>query len=338
MAAFAVALAGCGTARPADPLGSGTSQLPGDVVDVRLTTTQSVLPAGGVDPPTVLPGDTSPPVSPPPTPAAFPTQARSGGLHSATAAREVADALVAGVPVPPGAVLQSGAPPSALGPGTTAAVETKADALRWYVVPGDRDAAIEWLTAHSPGGFTWMESTKVSDTRPADLWPRFLSLGSEQPARQPLGSVQVTVVKDGDHTEVRVSAEVIWTPPKPAVELIPDAVKTGVLVYHRDRTLSGLPQIDKQITLTATQVDRLRRLLNPMRPVAPGESSCAEAPDEATLSFRYGGHLVVFTADLGGCSFITISADGKEQPYLRGGYALAGPIRTLVGLPATPPA
>ena len=101
-----------------------------------------------------------------------------------------------------------------------------------------------------------------------------------------------------------------------------------MLHYHRNRTFGGLPEIDRQIRLTATEVDRLRRLLNPINPEPAGEmSSCPEAPDTATIAFTYSGKQVLFSAELGGCSGIQVKADGQDLPYLRGGYALAGPIR-----------
>jgi hypothetical protein len=215
-------------------------------------------------------------------------------------------------------------------------VDTKVDVLRWYTVPGTRDSVVDWLKAQHPGGFPVGEYQTMGGPGPADSYPRILSVAADTASHQPPGDTQVTVLKDGDHTDVRVSVEVIWTPPKPVVELIPDATTTGVLQYHRDRTFGGLPAVDRRIQLSATQVDQLRRLLNPMQPVAPGESSCPAPPDEATLTFNYGGHMVVFTADLGGCGFITIKADSTGEPYLRGGYALAGPIRTLAGLPTKP--
>jgi hypothetical protein len=245
--------------------------------------------------------------------------------------------MVAAVAVPPGALLQSGTPPSALVPGTTAAVDTKVDVLRWYTVPGTRDAAFDWLNAHSPGGFSFGEYQKVGGSGPTDSYPRILSLGSDTPSRQPPGDTQVTVLNDRGHADVRVSVEVIWSPPKTAIETIPDTVTTGMLHYQRPGGNGGGAAIDKQVRLTSADVDQLRRLLNPLRPVPPGMSSCPPAPDLATLTFLYDGRQVVFTVDTGGCGFITVTADGQEQPYMRGGYHLAGPIRVMAGLPAKAP-
>ena len=320
-------LTGCGTALATRVSTTATSIS----TATPISTSSRAASATSVAPSTTARGIT-------PAVAAFPTAGPPSGLHSRAAALALADALLAAMPLPPGAVRQAGDPPKALAPGTSAAVDTKVDVVRWYTVPGTRDESFDWLRAQHPGGFSLAESQTSSGPGPADSNPRFLTLDASTTSRQPLGDTEVTVLKDGGHADLRVSAEVIWTPAKPTIELVPGSVTTGALHYHRERTAAGLPELDQQITLTAAQLGRLRRLLNPMPPVAPGESSCPEAPDEATLFLRYGGHLVVFAAELGGCGFITISVDGKQQPYLRGGYALAGPIRTMVGLPAAPPA
>lgn len=317
--AVACVLAGCGTASTAH------------VMSTAVATSMSGAPT------TSAVASRTPVASP--TVGAFPTAGPKGGLHSRAAALVVANEAVAAVAVPPGAILQSSPPPKALFDGDSAGVDSKVDVLRWYVVPGARDAAFDWLEGHAPHGFRFAEVEKVSAPGPADSNPRLLTLEAADQARPSPAGTQLTMLKDGDHTDVRVSVEVIWTPPKPLIERIPGTVTTGLLHYHRNRTFDGLPEIDKQVTLTATQVQRLRRLLNPINPEPAGEmSSCPESPDTATIAFTYSGKQVLFSVELDGCSGILVSADGQDLPYLRGGFALAGPIRTMVGLPPTPPA
>jgi hypothetical protein len=151
----------------------------------------------------------------------------------------VADAarIIASFPVPPGSV-PSARPPlplldaPAMGPQATPDVVT---ASRWWTASGQPQSVLAWVAAHVPAGFT-LGGHGSAGTSPG---LRFKT-GQPQPEVQhPYSwfdefdlpvvpnvltqrSLLVEVVRDGtSRTAIRVDAQVVWLPAKPAAGRMP---------------------------------------------------------------------------------------------------------------------
>ena len=176
----------------------------------------------------------------------------------------------------------------------------------------------------------------MSDRSPAATWTRFLSLEAADLQHQPAASTDLTFTPTGDHVVVVAHAEVVWTPARTAVETLPADVTTGTLAYTSALSSSG-PQHVVHHTLTAPEVKQVAAVINAQQTQAPGVRNCpSDDGERAALAFEYGGHHVVFTFTLTGCTDIAVSADGVAQPTLAYGGALADQIRAWVGVPVIP--
>jgi hypothetical protein len=170
---------------------------------------------------------------------------------------------------------------------------------RWWSVPGQVADATAWFAANPPPGLT----LEVPQGGPSIAWTAGAAAAF---------ALNAALVQDGDHVDVSLGSQVIWTPAKTAVETIPSSVSSGTLDYY---TYNGFGQ-DSRRVVTGANLAALVAGINPNPTAWLGSRSCAAELDDATLTVHYGGHEVVFTLGVSGCGGIGVTSDGKSQPGL----------------------
>ena len=84
------------------------------------------------------------------------------------------------------------------------------------------------------------------------------------------------------------------------------------------------------MTLTKTQVRQLVALLNGLDTGVPGDRCCPSITTTRTLTFHTTSGPVGF--DLTGCTGITVTASGAQQPALQDSAALENWVNALFGV------
>ena len=282
--------------------------------------------------------------------------------------RAVADAarIIASFPPPPGAA-RSARPPSPLldrppeGPPITPDVVT---ATRWWTAPGQPLAVLAWVAAHAPAGFTGGgppgEAGYIppgdfkpghgpppeKDLRPYEWWDQFSLPAVPDVLTERV--LLVAVVRAGsDRTAIRMDAQVVWLPAKPAAERIPPdatvvtlAPEVGVPVPARQRLA------DRPMTITdPARVARIAAVVDGLPVFPPGTFSCpADIGWGIRLTFRAGLHgraLALVTGDQGGCETVSVVINGEPLLPLADGGSLEARVLQIAGVrwpyPSLPP-
>ena len=265
-------------------------------------------------------------------------------LHSADAAAAQADADLALIQLPAGAVLLSGSPNSLLDqPAEMPGVSSIVDHNHWWTVPGTRDSVLAYVNAHPPQGFTG--SLSMSGSSPV------VTYGFGRDGSGFDETLLVSAAQDGDHVDVRADAQVIWTPSKTAAETIPPTVLTATFDYkgpfpgsYQDDSTTPKPAHAHRV-LTGKVLRRIAAELNALQTLPEGFVSSCPSDDGELGKIRavYGGRHLTFVVPFQGCRFVNVSADGQDQPTLAGDtekllndlYATIG-VR-LTPIPVTPP-
>jgi hypothetical protein len=241
-----------------------------------------------------------------------------------------ADAIYASFAVPPGARKLA----SALGLGGAGgrmlvqARPPQTDVVYtggWWEAPGGPQAVLAWEQAHVSTRFSradgFREIARGAPTITYDLFslPSILGLLDNR-------SLLVQVVAAGNQTLIRVDAQVMWNPPRPAGEVVPSAARVVTLSRV---PASGRPPAPVTIT-DPGPVGQIITLTNGLAlyPVPPLDPTCLDDQDgQVVLTFRAtagGPALAVATAQAGGCRGVDFIIGGKYQP------GLGGPIATQV--------
>jgi hypothetical protein len=265
--------------------------------------------------------------------------ARTGGSAPASGSprqRAVADAahIIASFPRPPGAA-RSGLIASLSTPGQYPLSPDLVTATEWWIAPGRPVAVLAWVRAHVRSGFSVSGSGSAGHGRSvvpgsvpprsagqhADLWfdqfslPVVTNVLTER-------SLLVTVVADGSkHTALRVDAQVIWLPAKPAAERIPPAARVVTVTPEIDAP-PDTPgaHLDHAFTVTgAAKVSRIAAAIDGRPVYPPGESMCGpDANVEIGLVFLTSPHSqVVAVVDTDGpCDSVSVTINGRRMPAL----------------------
>src|SRR5947208_1728455 len=133
--------------------------------------------------------------------------------------RAVADAarIMASFPRPPGAV-RTGPIASLAQSGARPATPDLASVTRWWRVPGRPQAVLAWIRAHLPSGFT-----PAGTGAGAGTWTDMFALPAVPGVLTERELVVLAVANHGE-TAIRVDAQVVWLPARPAAERIPAGV------------------------------------------------------------------------------------------------------------------
>jgi hypothetical protein len=245
--------------------------------------------------------------------------------------RAAADAarIIASFPRPPGAkrtgLIASLTTPG-MGPPITPDVVT---ATQWWRAPGQPQAVLAWIRAHLPAGFTvggegsgsqsWFDEFALPPV-PGVLTQRWMV---------------VLVVADGDQTAIRVDAQVVWLPARPAGERIPqDAQVVTISPVFGLQPVKRLERLDPAVTVTdPAKVHAIATVVDGLPLFPPGEFNCpADFGAAMSLTFRTspGGPVVAqLTAQYGGCGTVTVSIGGRAWPSLSN-YTAAGQLQQRV--------
>lgn len=249
--------------------------------------------------------------------------------------REAAEALVAGVQLPAGAVASSAAPTQALAqsqnsPGS----QNLIDVVRFYTVPGTIDAVLAYVKAHAPAG-TYADGTSSSSgsdgiTSQGVLFSRIATHDYAAPA------LWVVATNLGGGVAVRIDAQLVWRPLRTAGEYAPaDASSANVSPYCAPGEKCPL----SLTVLDGADARELAAYFNSLDTQAPvdGYGSC-EGGQNGTVGSQItfdvsGGHLTFNPS----CGSVTVLANGVVQPALDTTDVAIDPhLRGLLGLDNAP--
>jgi hypothetical protein len=282
--------------------------------------------------------------------------------------RATADAahIIASFPTPPGAV-RSGRTTSPLltapssGPPATPDVVT---ATRWWTAPGQPTAVLAWIRDHIPAGFSPAGSGSGGYNPPGvrpgpepsiqhtNTWFDWFSLPVVAGVLTQRWLLVTVAAHGHGQTAIRVDAQVVWLPARPAAERIPpDArVVTVTPVFGLDPN-KKLDPLDRAFTVTnPAKVARIAAVIDGLPLFPPGMFSCpADSGAEMRLTFRTspdGPAVARLTAEYGGCGVVLVSIGGRSMPALRdytdSGSQLQQRVLAIAGVrwpypPGTPP-
>jgi hypothetical protein len=252
----------------------------------------------------------------------------AGSLSAGSASprqRAVADAarIMASFPRPPGAV-RTGLIASLTGSGARPITPDLASVTRWWRVPGRPQAVLAWIGAHLPSGFT-----PAGTGAGAGLWTDMFALPAV-PGVLTQRELVVLATPYRGQTAIRVDAQVVWLPARPAAERVPPGATvltvTPVFGLYPDPRIERL---DRAFTVTdPAKVARIAAVVNGLTRFPDGTFSCpAESGGQMRLTFRMrpGGAVAArVTAQYGGCGVVSVRIRGRDMPALSE-YPQSGP-------------
>jgi hypothetical protein len=267
------------------------------------------------------------------------------------AQRAAADAasMLAAFSAPPGAVRTGPLPVSWLAQAAMSSLSPDlVSRTAWWRVPGQPQAVLGWVRAHVPAGFTLAGSGSqgppLRKLEPGHPGPVQI-VGQEWNAelsRPPVAGLfdqrqlVVAVARyTAGQTALRVDAQVVWLPPKPAAEQIPASARVV--------TITAIPGVgppagyDQPVTITdPAKVARIAAVVNALPVFPPGMMSCPMDQGRAMrLTFKAapaGTVLAVVTGEIAGCGGVAVTIGGKPMLTLRGGYPMQQQVSAIVGL------
>lgn len=222
---------------------------------------------------------------------------------------------------------------------------------RWYRVPGQPLAVLGWVTLHCPSGMTldgagghgWTPARCGSLRQLPPPASAGMRPGMQFPAvwddtfSTAAGELLVSVAADGPgEVAIRVDAQVIWLPAKPAAERVPAAAKV-VTITHLPGS-EPQPAGDVPVTITdPAEVTRIAAIVDGLPVYPPGIMDCPLSDGSGMrLTFRAtlsGPALAVVTAQAEGCPSVTVTIDGKPMPELGQAESLEQRVATIARLP-----
>ena len=239
--------------------------------------------------------------------------------------RAVADAarIMTSFPRPPGAV-RTGPIASLAQPGARPATPDLTSLTQWWQVPGRPQGVLAWIRAHLPSGYS-QDGTGFGP----GSWTDAFALPAVPGVLTERELVVLAVANHGD-TAIRVDAQVVWLPARPAAERIPAGVTritvTPVFGFNRNPRAKRL---DHAFTVTdPAKVAGIVALVNGLTRFPAGSFSCpADFGGQMRLTFgmRPGGPVAArLTADYGGCGVVSVRIGGRAMPALSE-YPQSGP-------------
>ena len=203
------------------------------------------------------------------------------------AGEQFAAQVLASAPIPPGAQPWTAAPPAVLAdPMQSVGVSGLVDVHALYVIGepaglADTDPLDSWVLAHRPAGAV-IQSTGSSGGPDGDATGFALSLPTSGPNESLKMLLYATTATSGGEYVLRVDAQVVWVPDRPAAEAIPPPAGADLTGYA---TTSFLNASDGPVSihLGEAQSTRLADAINALA-LAPG-SICKEDALLYTITF-----------------------------------------------------
>ncbi len=275
----------------------------------------------------LLSGCGSQPAGPQPGPARTSTARPASTIRPASPRqRAVADAarIMASFPRPPGAV-RTGLIASLTQPGTWPGSPDLASVTRWWRVPGRPQAVLAWIRAHLPSGFTPDGTgTGPGSWTDADTLPAVPGVLTQR-------QLVVLATAYRGQTAIRVDAQVVWLPARPAAERVPpDATTVTVTPVFGLNPNPRARRLDRAFTVTdPAKVARIAAVVNGLTRFPDGAYSCpADFGGLMRLTFsarRNGPVLARLTVQYGGCGSVSVRIGGRDMPALSE-YPPSGPL------------
>lgn len=251
------------------------------------------------------------------------------GIANLAAAREDALLLLEALPVPPGATLSVKAPPGTppiLLRGVGRVLPTTVHARSWWTVPGEPEAAIEWMIANPPAGAASLgpvTAVEFDSEEQAKLgiftWPEIPNVLTHRVLNA------AAVPGPPGSSILRADALVSWFLPRPPEEQIPDSVRvlevtdehistnTTRLLISRPRTVRWIAALIDGLPVSAAgQVNCLRN-----RPGHYLRLTFRAGPDGPALA-----EAIQALPALGDCQPLILRIDDKPQAPLGKGQAI----------------
>ena len=261
----------------------------------------------------VLSGCGSQPFGPKPGAGQTSTARPPAGPHQ----RAVADAarIMTSFPRPPGAV-RTGLIASLTESGERPATPDLASVTRWWRVPGRPQGVLAWIRAHLPSRFT-----PDGTGRGNGSWIDTFALPAVPGVLTQRELVVLATAYRGQ-TAMRVDAQVVWLPARPAAERVPpDAAVVAVTPVFGFNPNPRARRLDRAFTVTdPAKVARIVAVVNGLTRFPDGSFSCpAEFGGQMRLTFatRPGGPVVArLTAEYGGCGVVSVRIGGRDMPAL----------------------
>lgn len=247
---------------------------------------------------------------------------------------ELLTALLASVPVLPGAIRRDTAPtPSLAQPSSEPASANLLDRHEWWTAPGSADAVLAYFHAHPPRGTTFSGTATSGNTRTGAVGASSLSYDALDTSYAREVQAQVSVVAFHGGVALRADAQAIWVPARdPGTRIVgPTSVAVTVL---RARTPRGPGAPTVRRTLTGHDAAVLADVVNTLPVTTPGFTSCpADFPGLTdTLGFATRSGAVAVVADLTGCAGVQVRPPhGRAHFFGAGG--LDATLMRLLGLP-----
>jgi hypothetical protein len=229
---------------------------------------------------------------------------------------------------------------------------------QWYRVPGQPLAALGWITLHCPAGMTLSYASGVgwNPERCGSLHQRRTPPVTPPPGMHfvqvwndmfsgAAGNLVATVAGDGPGiVGLRVDAQVMWVPPKPAAEHIPSAAKVVTIAYVPG--YGPQPAGFAPVTITdPAKVARIAAVVDGLPVYPPG------TPLFCNMDYNGSGMRLTFratlsgpalaTAQTGNCDTVAVTVGGKPMPLLDQAQSLQQQVTAIAGLhwpAAQPPA
>lgn len=249
---------------------------------------------------------------------------RAADPHRAQAQALVAT-LLAEAPVPPGAAPLPGTGPGILRSGSFGSPNFLDRHGLWQSA-GTMSSALAYVRAHLPTG--WVENGSGESTDHGRITSLSLTLapsGSFEPYATQV-DVQIGVAPYQDGVAIRVDAQAIWLPTKPAAALIVDPSSVAVSVERpQHHTVHR--------TLGAAAARRLAARINRLDPDVFGVRSCPmDWGGTDVLRFATRSGTVVARQGVSGCADVHVIRDGRTLLTLNG--TVDPTLMHLLGLPA----
>ena len=256
---------------------------------------------------------------------------------SAQQARRLANELLARLVTPAGAHPIAWHPPAALWQGQIPlGVQDQAGIHRLWLVPEPMPALAGFLRAHPPAGLL-LQGTGQSGSGG--------EISSETttfvPRSLPSGILRAELVLEiapagKDVSMLRADGEVIWYPPRSAVEDLASARWRAVTITAR--LWNPAPHVVRRTFTAPVVIAALVRFLDSL-PATPGElTSCPNVTVTYTLAFtRPGAARPSLLAGTSACDTVQITVDGHPQPALddRSGLIVRAVQAALAGHPGS---
>ncbi len=196
-------------------------------------------------------------------------------------------------------------------PGASIGDPDQSDVPRFYLARSTSQG-LSWLNAPTPDGGT-LEGSGGTDRANLE-W----SYSFPFTPVLPQSDLQYTkrILPDGD-VELRIDAQVAWTPQKSRFSIVPSGATVVQAVYSTNNgsTQAAIKRSEASTT-DATTIATIRRQINALPVAYPGPMSCPfEDPGSITVRFLHSAHAQAFATvhfDSKGCGGVQVSSTRRR--------------------------